>query len=84
MTFSRNPLRQDLRCTVEVSPDLTSNNWSPLAVSEAGAAMTAVPPALPLITETPAGPVQSVNLRDTEAMSSQAHRFLRLRITLLP
>ena len=43
-----------------------------------------VPPALPLITETPAGPVQSVNLRDTAAMSSQAHRFLRLRITLLP
>jgi hypothetical protein len=84
ITFSRNPLRQDLRYTVEASPDQAPGNWSPLAVSEAGAALTAVPPALPLLTETTAGPVLSVTLRDTTAISSQARRFLRLRITLLP
>ncbi len=36
ITFTRNPLRKDLRCTVEVSPDLSSNNWSPLAGASSG------------------------------------------------
>jgi hypothetical protein len=84
ITFSRNPLRQDLRYTVEASPDQAPGHWSPLAVSEAGAALTAVPPALPLLTETTAGPVLSVTLRDNVVISSQLRHFLRLRVTLLP
>ena len=84
ITFSRNPLRQDLRYTVEASPDQAPGNWSPLAISEAGAALTAVPPSLPLLTETTAGPVLSVTLRDNVVISSQFRHFLRLRVTLLP
>ncbi len=84
LTFSRNPLRPDLRYTVEVSSSLTAPNWSPLAISEAGAEMTAVAPALPRVTETGFDKVLSVNVRDPLAMTSQARRFLRLRVTLLP
>ena len=84
LTFSRNPLRPDLRYTVEVSPDLSPLSWSTLAVGEAGGEMTAVAPALPRITETAAGKIISVNVRDALAMTAQARRFLRLRVTLLP
>ena len=84
LTFSRNPLRPDLRYTVEVSPSLAPASWSPIAVSEAGAPTAAAAPALPSVTETASGKVFSVNVRDPLAMTSQARRFLRLRVTLLP
>lgn len=84
LTFSRNPLRPDLRYTVEVASALTPPDWSPLATGEGGSEITAVAPALPRITETPAGPAISVEVRDGLAVTSQARRFLRLRVTLLP
>jgi hypothetical protein len=84
LTFTRNPQRPDLRYTVEVSPDLDPANWSPLAVSEAGAQTVAVGPALPRITETVSGKLVSVELRDALAITSQTRRFLRLRVALLP
>ena len=84
LTFSRNPLRPDLRYTVEVSSNPTAGGWSPLAISEGGAPMMAVAPALPRVTETASGNVHSVNVRDALAMTSQARRFLRLHIKLMP
>lgn len=84
LTYSRNPQRPDLRYSVEVAPSLETPNWSLLAVSEAGGATVAAPPALPRITETESGKLVSVQVRDALTMTSQARRFLRLRITLLP
>lgn len=84
LTFSRNPLRQDLRCTVEASSDPAAGSWSPLAISEGGAALAAVSPALPGISETAAGPLVTATVSDPLPITSHARRFLRLRITLLP
>jgi hypothetical protein len=84
LTFPRNPLRPDLRYTVEVSSALKPADWSPLATGEGGGEITAVAPALPRITETANGQAISVQVRDALAMTSQVRRFLRLRVTLLP
>jgi hypothetical protein len=84
LTFSRNPLRPDLRYTVEVSSGLMPADWSPLAIGEAGGEMAAAAPSLPRITETAAGKTISVNVRDALAITAQSRRFLRLRVTLLP
>ncbi len=84
LTFFRNPLRQDLRYTVESSASPATGSWSPLAMGEAGAPLLAVSPALPGITETASGNLITVQVRDTFATSSQASRYLRLRITVLP
>ena len=84
LTFPRDPLRTDLRLTVEAADALDQAVWTPLAVSEAGGVFGAVSPALPLITETAQNSLQSVTVRDTVATSSQSRRFLRLRVGLLP
>ena len=84
LTFPRNPLRRDLRYTVEASFSLAADSWSPLASGAAGGPLSAVSPALPLITETPSGKTIRVSVRDTLVQTAQAKRFLRLRVTLQP
>ncbi|MES2706628.1 MAG: hypothetical protein V4726_08505 [Verrucomicrobiota bacterium] len=86
LTFSRDPLRSDLRLTVEAADSLDQAAWVPLARSEAGAAFAAVSPAAPLIAETAAaqGLPPVVTVRDVVSTTSQARRFLRLRVTVLP
>ena len=80
LVFPRDPLRTDLRYTVEGADALTGP-WTALAASEAGGPMTAVSPASPTITETPAAGLIQVSVRDLFTTTSRTKRFLRLRIT---
>jgi hypothetical protein len=84
LTFSRNPLRQDLRYTVESSASPDTGSWTPLAMGQAGAALAAVSPALPEITETASGNLFTVQVRAPMTTSSKARHYLRLRVTVLP
>ena len=82
LAFPRDPLRTDLRYTVE-GADTLAETWTALAASEAGGPMTAVSPAVPTIAEAPAAGVIQVSVRDMFATTSRSKRFLRLRITQL-
>ena len=80
LAFPRDPLRTDLRYTVE-GADALSGPWTELAASEAGGPMTPISTPSPTITETPAAGLIQVSVRDVFTTTSRTKRFLRLRIT---
>lgn len=84
LSYSRDPLHTDLRYEVEVSSSLGAGTWTSIAKSEAGSQTDVVSPSAPVITEALNGKMQLVTVRDIASQSSQAHRFMRLRITRIP
>ncbi len=77
ITFPRNTAATGVTLTVQGSDDLST--WSDLARSTAGAAMVAQVGGV-TVTETGAGPLLTVEVRDLYAIGDPAHpqRFLRL------
>ena len=80
LAFPRDPLRTDLRYTVE-GADALSGPWTELAASEVGGPTKAISTPPPTITETPAAGLIQVSVRDVFTTTSRTKRFLRLRIT---
>ncbi len=79
IAFPRNPALADITYTVEATPDLTANSWTPIARSTAGGAMTNLGGAFS-VTESGA-PIKAVTVVDGQTQTGHDHRFLRLKIT---
>ena len=78
LQFQRDARLFDLDYTVEVSDTL--GTWTDLASGSGGDPLTAIIPGA-TITETGAGPVKAVQVRDTLDVSSAPRRFMRLKVT---
>jgi hypothetical protein len=78
LRFTRDPFRADLTIGVWGADEL-AGPWTKLADSTAGAPFVAALSGAE-ITELPNGSLQSVEVRDAYALTSQQRRFLQVRI----
>jgi hypothetical protein len=78
ITFPRG-VNEDATITVQASENLIT--WSDIASSDLGHATTALVPGVE-VTETPAGPVVMVKVRDLQDVTDPAHpkRYLRIQV----
>lgn len=80
LRFTRTPAHPDVVLSVEASTDFTDpTRWSLIAQSAGGA--ETISNGASAVTETDAGPLTAVRVRDVLPITSGQRRFLRLRVT---